>query len=156
MHIDIRQNLPSILPKAIAWAEIQQAEILKSGTPLDANQLALARAAGVAHPERIRLVLTDRIPQPDDPLLNQTANELGLLSETTLGVALGYGIFIKTDCLPHQILSHECRHVFQYEQAGSLAAFITEYLRQFVMFGYRNAPFEIDARQHSPDREIGE
>lgn len=36
----------------------------------------------------------------------------------------------------------------QYEQAGSIAAFLPRYLQQIVTVGYNNAPFEIDARSH--------
>jgi hypothetical protein len=47
-----------------------------------------------------------------------------------------------------QLLAHECRHVAQYEMAGSVAAFLTVYLHQLVTVGYDNSPFEIDARAH--------
>ena len=39
-------------------------------------------------------------------------------------------------------------HVYQYEKAGSIAAFLPQYLQQIAIVGYANAPFEIDAREH--------
>ena len=66
-------------------------------------------------------------------------------------VTLGYSILIchghDTTCL----LSHEFRHVYQYESAGSIRAFLLDYLQHIVQFGYNNAPFEVDARLHEFD-----
>jgi len=47
-----------------------------------------------------------------------------------------------------RLLSHEFRHVYQYEQAGSVAAFLPGYLLQIVERGYTSTTFEIDARAH--------
>jgi hypothetical protein len=38
-----------------------------------------------------------------------------------------------------------------YEAAGSIGAFLPEYLSQMVNFGYDAAPFELDARDHEID-----
>lgn len=46
-----------------------------------------------------------------------------------------------------RLLSHEYRHVHQYEAAGSIAAFLRRYLQQIAEVGYERAPYEIDARQ---------
>ena len=57
-----------------------------------------------------------------------------------VGLTLGYGVYV---CHGHgtvRLLSHEFRHVYQYEQAGSIAAFLPVYLQQIVTFGYNNAP----------------
>lgn len=53
--------------------------------------------------------------------------------------------------LPDDPVSHELRHVHQYEQHGSIAAFLRVYLRQIVEVGYANAPLEADARAHEID-----
>lgn len=39
-------------------------------------------------------------------------------------------------------------HVRQYEMAGSIAAFVDEYIRQIFQYGYLNAPYEVDARAY--------
>jgi hypothetical protein len=65
-----------------------------------------------------------------------------------VGLTLGHSIFI---CRGHQtrrLLSHELRHVHQYEANGSIAEFLPMYLQQIAEVGYANAPFEIDARAH--------
>jgi hypothetical protein len=64
------------------------------------------------------------------------------------GLTLGYAIFICEGHNSPRLLSHECRHVYQYEMCGSIAAFLPIYLQQIVDFGYMNAPFEIDAQKH--------
>ena len=64
-----------------------------------------------------------------------------------VGLTLGYGIYI---CQGHnriRILSHEFRHVYQYEQLGSISAFLPVYLQQIVTFGYRNTPYGLDAKK---------
>ena len=65
-----------------------------------------------------------------------------------VGLTLGYSIFIVNGHVNDRLLSHELRHVQQYERAGSIAAFLPTYLSQIVDLGYENAPFEIDARAH--------
>jgi hypothetical protein len=50
-----------------------------------------------------------------------------------------------------RLLSHECRHVHQYEAHGSIAAFLPVYLEQIATVGYRNSPLEQDARAHEVD-----
>jgi hypothetical protein len=47
-----------------------------------------------------------------------------------------------------RLVSHELRHVHQYETAGSIAAFLGVYLAQIATVGYDNAPLEPDAIRH--------
>lgn len=53
--IDLRKDLPRLLPKAVDWAERQQANILTTGIPLSAEQIVIARGGGAAEPEKIRI-----------------------------------------------------------------------------------------------------
>jgi len=152
---------PLLIQKAIAWAEAQYAAIAQTGLPLDDAQLAMAASVGVQHPDRIRIAEVQRFPVPDDPALKQTAFDTGLLGPDTLGLTLGYGVYVRQGYIgqghirqgfsSNRLLSHEFRHVYQYEQAGSISAFLLEYLQQIVMFGYSKAPFEVDARAHEKD-----
>jgi hypothetical protein len=144
--IDLSAALPRLLPKAIAWAEEQQADILVSGSPLSAEQLAIARDVGVARPESIRIKLVDRLPLPADRELAAAALQTGLLAPQMIGLTLFYGIFICHGASgSRNLIAHECRHVYQHEQHGSIAAFLQQYLVQIVTVGYANAPFEQDA-----------
>lgn len=148
MTFDLRAVLPVIAPKAIAWAEAQYLSISLAGQPLNEALLAVAKNVGVRYPERIRVVEVQSLPLPDDASLRQAALATGLLGPGMVGLTLGHGIYV---CHGHgniRLLSHEFRHVHQYEQAGSIAAFLPDYLHQIVSFGYHNAPLEIDARAH--------
>lgn len=148
MTFDLRVALPLIVPKAIAWAEEQYLLILQDGQPLNKHLLAIARGVGVLHPESIRVIEVPSLPLPNDPDLKQAAAATGLLGPGMVGLTLGYGIYV---CHGHgsiRLLSHEFRHVYQYEQAGSIEVFLPAYLQQIALFGYDNAPFEIDARDH--------
>ncbi|HEU0219734.1 MAG TPA: hypothetical protein VFQ98_02875 [Gallionella sp.] len=142
----IRYLPPVLIELALSWAEKQAALILRDGMPLDAGKIDLARSAGVAHPERIRLLQVARIPLPNDPQLTRMATAMGFLRPGLAGLTLGYGIYLRHGYGTPRILSHEFRHVYQYEQAGSIAAFLPEYLRQIAQYGYANAPLEVDAR----------
>lgn len=140
--------LPQLLPKAIDWAEKRSAEICSSGKGLTERGESIARAVGVSHPERIRISIVSSIPIPDDPVLQKVAIETGLLGPDTTGLTLGYGIYLRVDQNSDQLLSHECRHVYQYETFGSIRGFMPMYLQQIAQYGYENAPLEVDARQH--------
>lgn len=140
--------LAQILPSAIAWAQARSAEILASGAPLSDFGRRLAHLAGVNRPERVRVLEVAGIPVPDDPALRAATLEAGLLGPGTIGLTLGYGIYIREGHRSNRLVSHECRHVYQYEEAGSIAAFLPLYLAQILSVGYTDAPFEVDARAH--------
>ena len=148
MNEDLRAALPHLVPKAIAWADQRADEISRAGVALDDYRLSIARRVGVIRPELIRIALVEQLPMPADPELQQAAIATGLLGPHMAGLTLGHSIWI---CRPHnsiRLLSHECRHVHQYEEAGSIAAFLATYLQQIVDCGYSNAPLELDARRH--------
>ena len=144
-----RIDLPKLLPRAIAWAEDRAAKAAAVGTPLNASELEIARAVGVASPERVRVEMVgDRLPMPDDADLHAAAVQAGLMGPGMVGLTLGYAIFICRGHKTRRLLSHELRHVHQYEQHGSIAGFLPVYLEQVIEVGYGNAPFERDARAH--------
>ena len=149
---DLAAELPRLLPKAIAWAEAEAAQARAVGAPLDAPRLQLARAVGVRKPELVRIVESDSLPLPTDPELRFAALESGLLGPGMIGLTLGYSIFVLSGQSSNRLVSHECRHVHQYEAAGSIARFLPVYLQQIVLRGYDLAPFELDARAHERDQ----
>ncbi len=148
MNSDLADRLPLLIPKAIEWAEGCCAQIASLGKPLRESELSLAGRVGVAKPEMIRILFVPQMPTPPDIELKQAAFETGLLGSGLVGLTFGYGIYLLegNDC--PQLISHECRHVYQYEQAGSVSKFLLKYLQEIVRFGYYNAPYEIDARAH--------
>ncbi len=146
--MDLQAALPLLLPKAIAWAEDQAARVGSLGRALTRRELELAREVAVTQPERVRVALVDALPMPEDPALRAAALETGLLGPGMVGLTLGHSVFI---CMGHETvrtLSHEFRHVYQYEQAGSIRDFLPGYLQQIVQFGYADAPLERDACAH--------
>ncbi|HBA39008.1 MAG TPA: hypothetical protein DCZ05_04500 [Deltaproteobacteria bacterium] len=148
MITDLQAALPLLLPRAVAWAEEQQGNILALGFPLSPEQVAVARGVGVAHPENIRIKLVDALPLPQDRELAAAALQAGLLGPTMTGLTLFYGIFIcRWAYGSRSLVAHECRHVHQHEQRGSIAVFLQEYLLQIVTMGYEDATLEQDARR---------
>jgi hypothetical protein len=90
----------------------------KTGQSLNETLAALAASVGVLHPEHIRVVEVLKLPFPDDPELRQAALASGLLGPNMIGLTLGYGV-VRAGHATIRLMSHEFRHVHQYEQAGS-------------------------------------
>jgi len=149
MHL--RSLLPQLLPHAIAWAEIQSQHGASLGVALPEALLDVARHVGVQRPELIRVKLVDRLPLPEEPMLRQAAIETGLLGPNMVGLTLGHSIFLVHGHDDMRLISHECRHVYQFETLGSIEIFLPVYLQQIVDFGYESAPLEVDARAHEID-----
>jgi hypothetical protein len=146
--VNLEKELPRLLPLAIAWAESQAQLVASEGTKLPGELIEIARRVGVQQPDRVRTMLVDRLPFPEEPILRQAAIEAGMLGPEMVGLTLGYGIFIVHGHDDVRLISHECRHVYQYESLGSIEQFLPAYLQQILEYGYRNAPLEIDARTH--------
>lgn len=138
-----------MLPRAIVWAEFQSQHVLTFGTPLSSKGINLASSVGVQKPENIRVGVVETLPLPEDPELRKAAIQTGLLGPGMVGLTLGYAVLL---CQGHdsspRLLSHEFRHVYQYEVFGSIQQFLPVYLSQIVHFGYESAPLEVDARSH--------
>ena len=146
--MDLKNQLPNILPPAIDWAEDVYTSIQISGAALDECERKLAQCVGVVSPEKIRVIESELVPQPDHPVLKEASLQIGMLCPATNGLTLGYSIFIKSGRKSTRLLSHEFRHVHQYESFRSIAGFLAEYLQQIIDYGYYDAPLEIDARRH--------
>ncbi len=146
--MDLRAALPELLPKAISWAEAEATRGAGAGRELTERERDFARKVGVAHPERIRVITVEALPMPTDPPLRSAAAQAGFLDPRMGGLALGYSVFVRHGYETARLLSHEFRHVYQYEQAGSIAAFLSRHLPQVVDHGYDATTFEIDARDH--------
>jgi hypothetical protein len=126
----------------------QERQAMLSGKPLTDVGIGLARDVGVTKPERIRVCVVPALPIPVDADLRQMAiQEMNL--PNMVGLTLGYAVFVcHGGQSSRKLLRHEFRHVYQYEEAGSIEAFVPLYLTQIIQRGYDNAPYEIDARDH--------
>ena len=144
-------NNSQLLTEAIAWAEKQSEIILKSGEELSDVETDMAKKVGVTHPEIVRIYEVPTLPLPEDLQLRQAALAVGMFSPTMTGLTLGYGIYLVQGHRNNRLVSHELRHVAQYEEAGSIPEFLSEYLRQLMSVGYTQAQLEIDAREHESE-----
>ena len=146
--MDLASNLPSILPLAVEWAIERSQEIQRLGVSLSTANIELAKRVGVSSPENIKVMEVPSIPLPENQKLRDTAISTGVISRDTAGLTLGYSIYICKGHFSKRFLSHELRHVHQYEQHGTIRDFLAAYLDQVASFGYEAAPMEKDARNH--------
>ena len=129
------------------WARRRETAILRAGWPLAPDQLALARAVGVAAPKRVRVQPAASVPMPLPRLVRRAAELLGCLSPHIAGMTLGYGIVLRQDvCGDLVLLAHELAHVAQYERLGRFRGFLRQYVRECLWPGYPRGPLEIEAR----------
>jgi hypothetical protein len=147
VNIITPQQFEMLLPLAAAWAAEQERIILQSGVPLTEAQLADAGQVGVFFPERVRLLRVAEVPAPTHPALAAAAAATSLISPSTGGLTLRYGIFVRTDCWGQRLLiTHELVHVTQYERLGGFEAFLRPYLTECITLpGYPNGPMEREA-----------
>jgi len=137
------EQFEMLLPLACEWAASQEQRILATGETLSDAMLADARLVGVAAPDRVRLLCVPEIPIPDDPALRAATLETQFLSPLTRGLALRYGIFIRSDCRSDQtMVIHELGHTAQYERLGGFEPFLRRYLFECLTIGYPEAPME--------------
>lgn len=124
-----QKDFERLLPLAAQWAKRQEAYILKHGAPLTVDQTADARRAGVREPARVRVLVADRIPLPDDKELAEAARGAQIITDSSRGVAIGHGIMIRADSWRNrELLLHQLVHVAQCERSGGLEKFVVEYL----------------------------
>ena len=146
---DIRRDLPVMTPRVIDWAEQLASKSLREGAALETRFAQVARDMGVRDAERIRIVVVDQIPLPEDPHLKVAAGSVGLAQGSAAGMTLGYAVIVHRGYERDlRLLSHEFRHVAQYEAAGGIRPFLLVHLPQLVEFGYEDSPYEVDARAH--------
>ena len=143
-----QKQFEALLPRAVAWAEKQEQEILRLGVPLTNALTQDALRIGVKFPEKVRLRVVEEMPEPHDPELLAAAELTGLLSPFTIGLTLQYGIFIRADHWgDRRLVVHELAHTAQYERFGGIHAFLRQYLQECLTVGYPAAPLEQEAKR---------
>ena len=146
--MNLQELLPQLVPEAITWAKAQALHVTRAGKPLTESGLELARQVGVKNPELVRLLYVDELPVPVEQLaLRQMIIEKKLFEGMT-GLTLGHSIMIVYGHADARLVSHELRHVHQYEELGGIDGFMPIYLEQIASVGYDLAQLEIDARRH--------
>jgi len=135
-----------ILPLASEWAEAKEQVVLKHGVPLSNSQIEDAKRVGVKHPERVRIFKVLQIPFPKHPVLKAAAEATQLITPSTVGLTLRYGIFIHSDYSDdRRLIVHELVHTSQYEKLGGFLPFLQKYLLEVINIGYPEAPLEQEA-----------
>ncbi|OLQ95471.1 hypothetical protein BIY21_20795 [Vibrio ponticus] len=150
---DLLQNPPAYiveqiepyLPMAIDFAKENERIALSEGEPLLPQYLQIANRVGVKHPEKIRIHYVDALPMPSNESLLLQMQRLGLDSPFLAGMTYGYGVWINKKSRGDKLLlAHEFIHVRQAEELG-LEELTKQYFLQIKLFGYREAPIEIEA-----------
>jgi hypothetical protein len=142
----ILSSLPKLMPIVYDWAEKQESLLLAEGVPLTESQLSDARRAGVNHPEKIRLSLLKKIPEPENEEITFLAKQVGLFKDGFSGMTLGYAICLKEESWNDRYtLVHECVHVSQHEKLNGLRSFLCEYVRECIDPGYPFGSLEQEA-----------
>lgn len=148
--------VPSILPIVTWWVSRHERQILSLGVPLAEPRLSDSVAAGVNHPERIRLLYVDDVPLPVGPTLQRLGRGFGLSGAFPAAMTLNYGIYVRKDCASsRRLLVHEFAHVSQYERLGGVRSFLDLYLRECARYGYRDSPLEQEARAKAEEISDG-
>lgn len=139
------------------WARAEMEKGRPKGEGLDEAGLALARKRGVQHPELVRVCWVDRVPHPGAVLERAGKQGVGLTPEMVdtirtqwmnmfaiaPGLTLGYVVYVNSK--DEDLLAHELVHVGQTEREGGLEAFLTAYVQEALIHGYRNNRFEVEA-----------
>ena len=145
-------DLAAVSRLAADWASAQSKGALARGTALTPAQATVARNVGVANPEKVRILVVDSLPAPTDPVLTAAAGSIGLMPQAADGMTLGYAVLIKRGAEDDErLLRHELRHVAQYERAGGIGPFLAAHIPDLMRHGYRDSPYERDARAHEKD-----
>jgi hypothetical protein len=124
-----QEKFDRLAPLACHWAKAQEEYILKHGTPLTPAQIADAKRVDVQNSARVRVLVVDRIPLPDDEELADAARRAQIITDASRGVTIGHGIIIRADSWQNrELLLHQLAHVAQCERSGGLESFVGEYL----------------------------
>ncbi len=124
-----QKDFDRLAPLACQWAKSQETYILAHGVPLTRNQMSDARQAGVQELARVRVLVVDRIPLPEDKELADAARHAQIITDASRAVTIGHGIIIRANSWQdRELLLHQLVHVAQCERSGGLDSFVSEYL----------------------------
>lgn len=141
---EVAARVEKLLPGALEWHERVEAELLPQGRPLSQAETAAAREMGVSRPERVRVVVLDAFPMPEDRELRAWTERFGMGSSSEGGRTLGYAILLKPRFAESSfVVTHELVHVAQHERMGRIG-FVRRYLTELEMMGPRS-PLELEA-----------
>jgi hypothetical protein len=129
MAVVDQETFEHLLPLAYEWAKEQEQFVLARGNPLGARHTADAHLAGVKDWERIRILVVDRIPMPEDPALAEAAKRIGIITKDTRCMGFGYALIVRVDDWhDRELILHNLVHIAQCERSGGLENWVRDYL----------------------------
>ena len=124
-----QETFENLLPLAYHWAKEQEDFVLARGNPLSPRHARDANLVGVQDCARIRVLVVDRIPLPEDPGLAAASKRIGIITEDTRCVGFGHALIIRVDAWnDRELILHNLVHVAQCERCGGLAQWVRQYL----------------------------
>lgn len=124
-----QKTFEKLLPVAVQWAKAQEAFVLRHGSSLSARHIADAKLAGIQEPDRVRVLVVDRISLPEDPSLAEASKRVGIVTEDTRCMGFGYALIIRVDAWhDRETILHNFVHIAQCERAGGLEQWCRQYL----------------------------
>ena len=124
-----QETFAALLPRAYDWAKEQEQFVLARGNPLGARHTADACLAGVKNWERIRILVVDRIPMPEDAALAEAAKRSGIITKDTRCMGFGYALIVRVDDWhDRELILHNLVHIAQCERSGGLENWVRDYL----------------------------
>jgi hypothetical protein len=124
-----QQTFQQLLPLAYDWAKAQEEFVLARGTSLGPRYSVDARRVGVQDCSRVRVLVVDRIPLPDNPELAEAARRTGIITPDTRCIGFGHALIIRADAWgDRELVLHNLVHIAQCERSGGLEQWINQYL----------------------------
>jgi len=143
----MKPTLPPIdelLPALLEWCLEMERHVQSAGVPLHPIQLADAKVVGVKHPERIRLLMVDRMPHPE--ALQDWVD--WIYFDGAPAICLGYSVLLeRSHWNNRRTRAHEMAHTMQFEKLGGIEPFLRTWLTEVTTEGYFNSPMEQEANQ---------
>jgi hypothetical protein len=118
-----------LLPRAYEWARQQEEFVLTHGHPLGRTHAWDAHLAGVRDWARVRVLVVDRIPLPEDPIIAEMAKRIGVITEETRCMGFGHALLVRGDAWnDRELILHNLVHIAQCERSGGLEPWVRQYL----------------------------
>jgi hypothetical protein len=144
-----QETFDRLVPLACGWAKAQEEFILVRGVPLSDRYAADAALVGVRDIARIRVLIVEKIPLPEDVDLAEAAKRAQIITDASRCVPIGHGILIRADAWgDRELILHNLMHVVQCERCGGLESYICAYLSdRHTCSQFTVGSFEDEARR---------
>ena len=143
----------------IEHAKRSEEQVLREGRRLDPVELEIALKAGVQHPQRVRILTLDAVPLPENPIVAEEFERMGVLRliRQAAAAARGYGIILTPRALNRDdALAHELVHVAQFERFGGIGPMFRAHIPDLRAHGYRRSELEDEAYRRAAEIMSGE